>query len=175
MGGSITVSSAPGVGSTFSVSIPFARESEAGPFPDRPSWIPGAASIRVLVVDDDATARRLLASTVAGLGAQVEQAGSGAEALSRVATSSPDLVLLDLHMPDLDGFATTRLLRARAGKALRIFAVTAAAADVDRARSHAAGTDGHFAKPVDVGRLAALLSDLVLERLSAAGPGSGAP
>lgn len=106
---------------------------------------------RVLLVDDT-PANRVLAEKllrVAGHEVVVAETGAGALALAR--DQRPDLVLLDLGLPDIDGWEILRRLRGGAEtRALRIVALTAHAMVGDRERALAAGFDGYMSKPIDV-------------------------
>ncbi len=86
-------------------------------------------------------------------GLQVRTATDGREAVAAVLADPPDLVLMDMQMPEMDGLAATRAIRQRIGPALPIIAMTANAFGEDRAACLAAGMDDHIAKPVDPERL----------------------
>jgi CheY-like chemotaxis protein len=106
----------------------------------------------------------------------VSCAGSGGEALLAVEHDRFDAVLMDLHMPDMDGFEATRRIRALPGnQALPIIALTAAALQQDRANAQAAGMNAHLAKPIDPETLIDLLTHWLAPRvLDAATPGRAA-
>mgnify|MGYP001065134346 CR=1 FL=1 len=108
---------------------------------------------KILVVDDNLATRELLRHVLKA-SYEVLEAGHGQEALEKLAAEAPDLVLLDLEMPGLDGFAVLRRLRedARFG-ALPVVAVTARAMQGDRERALAAGFDGYITKPIDAAAL----------------------
>lgn len=114
--------------------------------------------VTILVVDDDADAREVLRQMVEWFGARVYTARDGREALDLLETEVPDLLLLDLRMPRLDGFGVFAHVRAdpRLGK-LRAIAVTALGRDDDVMRTLEAGFDGHLVKPIDFDVLAAAL------------------
>ncbi len=104
---------------------------------------------RILVVDDNAASRELLRHIVKPLCQEVLEACQGQEALARIAEEEPDLVLLDLEMPALDGFAVLRELRQNPRfSALPVVAVTANAMRGDREKAFAAGFTGYITKPV---------------------------
>jgi PAS domain S-box-containing protein len=128
---------------------------------------------RILIADDVAENRALLTSLLEPLGFDVEEAADGEAALEAVQSGSPDLVLLDLVMPRLDGFEVVRRLRAAHGPEPKVVAVSANAFDEARQRALAMGCDSFMTKPVDVEQLLAVLAEqLGLEWLCA---GSGAP
>lgn len=118
---------------------------------------------RILIVNDNAVSRELLGYVLKGLCDEIMEASEGREALQKVVEARPDLVLLDLEMPGLDGYDVLRRLRqdARLG-ATRVVAVTARAMQGDREQALAAGFDGYITKPinaVEVRRCVELLSD----------------
>ena len=127
-----------------------------------PAPIADLSRFRVLVVDDIAT-NRLVAATYLGLwGAQVVEAAGGVAAIAMITADPPDLVLLDMNMPELDGTATLALIRALPGRAARlpVVAMTADAAPVHPARYLTAGFDGYVAKPLTAERLIAVIGPL---------------
>lgn len=119
------------------------------PRPDRPS------KGRILVVEDNAVNQLVAREMVAKLGYEAEVAGDGAEAVSAIGARSYAAVLMDCHMPLMDGFEATRIIRARenGGVRLPIIAMTAGAQDEDRERCIAAGMDDYLSKPVDLAAL----------------------
>jgi CheY-like chemotaxis protein len=110
----------------------------------------------VLVVEDDPDAREALAELLGLWGYQVEDAGSGEEALEKAAERQPAIALVDLDLPGIDGFEVARKLR-EAKKDRLLIAMSGYGQAEDRQRSFAAGFDRHLVKPVDPGRLAQLL------------------
>ncbi|HEY7334616.1 MAG TPA: response regulator [Bryobacteraceae bacterium] len=103
----------------------------------------------VLIADDKATGRELVRTVLERSGYRVVEAGDGLEALEQARQIHPDLVILDLHMPGLDGFGVVRELRRDVSFAgIPVIALTASAMMGDRERALAAGCDGYIAKPV---------------------------
>jgi len=102
--------------------------------------------VAVLVVDDDAPIRRMLARTLAADGYAVASAADGGEALAAVERSAPDLIVLDVAMPGVDGLAVCRRLR-RHGLAVPILLLTARDAVPDRVAGLDAGADDYLVKP----------------------------
>jgi two-component system response regulator MprA len=100
----------------------------------------------ILVVDDDPPIRRMLDRTLAAEGYDVESAADGGEALTAVERSTPDLVVLDVAMPGLDGLAVCRRIRAR-GLAIPVLLLTARDAVPDRVAGLEAGADDYLVKP----------------------------
>src|SRR4051812_585821 len=108
-------------------------------------------SRRLLVVDDNVDAAASQAALLRVLGHEVEVAYDGETALEKARAFRPDIVLLDLGMPGMDGYEVARRLRASdAGRELKLVAQTGWAQEEDRRRTREAGFDAHLAKPVDV-------------------------
>jgi two-component system response regulator MprA len=100
----------------------------------------------ILVVDDDAPIRRMLDRTLAAEGYAVETAADGGEALAAVERSTPDLLVLDVTMPGVDGLAVARRLRAK-GLAIPVLLLTARDSVPDRVAGLDAGADDYLVKP----------------------------
>ena len=114
---------------------------------------------RVLVVDDNADAARTLDALLRSLGHETRVAYGGAEALSMAVEFRPDIVLLDIGMPDVDGYEVARQLRNLENQpAFRIVAITGWGQEPDRQKSKEAGFDVHLVKPVDANELMQILS-----------------
>jgi two-component system response regulator HydG len=111
---------------------------------------------RVLVVDDDAAHRRMLHALLTDLDADVDCAADGREALDRIATRMPDLVLLDMRMPGLDGLGTLAAMRG-AGFAPPTIVLTAHADLDDAVTAMKLGAADYLRKPIDIASLQALL------------------
>ena len=135
-----------GQGSTFEIRLPRI------PAPQRAdeSVAPPGTPRRILIVDDNQDAADFLALLLKSEGHDVEVVYRSTEALERVAQRLPEVVLMDIGMPHMDGSAVARELRARHGDSLRVFALTGYGRPEDRERSDAAGFDAHLVKPVDV-------------------------
>lgn len=163
LGGDLTASSQPGVGTTMIFTFPtgaldgvrmLAAEDLVAPSAQAAvvahghrRWkIPPA---RVLVVDDGAENRELLSLVLAQQGLWVEEAQDGQVALAMMAAADYDLVLMDMHMPVLDGYAATRALRSR-GVTVPIVALTANAMKGYEGEVLAAGCTSYQTKPVDI-------------------------
>jgi len=136
---------------------------------DTPSSKKPTRPARVLVVEDQPDAAEVVSVLLALMGHEIEAAASGAEALERAEAFEPDVVLLDLQLPDVSGYEVARQLRRRAGRRpLHIAAVTGSSSPADRARSHAAGCDQHLVKPTSEAKLRHVLGIAAL-RARAAG------
>ncbi|WP_162914627.1 response regulator [Desertibaculum subflavum] len=188
MGGAITVDSMPGRGSTFAFTIPVdlpaaaanppageadAPNAPAGPLPDR---------LNLLIVDDHPVNRQIMATILAQFGCRADMATDGEAALAAARATRYDAILMDIQMPRMDGFATTRALRALGGHAatMPIIALTAHAMDSQRNDCLAAGMTDFLAKPIDPAALWTALVRAVgmppgaeAAGLPEAGPGPG--
>ncbi len=108
----------------------------------------------ILVVDDNLASRELLRAILKGPSRRILEASDGKEAVGIIENQQPDLVLLDIEMPVLDGYGVLRSLRAQPGLAsLPILAVSANAMDGARDRALAAGFDDYVTKPIDCAAL----------------------
>ena len=163
MGGAIGVESAPGVGSTFWFTVVLAKSAAVLAKPRTPMAPVSARqpSARILLADDSATNRILALRLLEKLGHRVDAVGDGAEALTALRTLPYDLVLMDVQMPEMDGFEATRAIRAPSTplpvRRIPVVAMTAHALKGDRERCLEAGMDDYVAKPVDPGELAAVV------------------
>ena len=117
---------------------------------------------RVLIVDDNPPNIALAGYVLNAAGFQVDSAGDGAQALIRIAARRPELILMDIQMPGVDGLELTRRLKADAAtRDIVIVAFTAYAMKGDEARMRAAGCDGYLSKPIDVATFAASVQDFL--------------
>ena len=156
-GGRIRAESAGrGAGSRFVVTL--ARIEHAKPAAALPRLAPGKPARRVLVVDDNVDLATSQAAILQRMGHSVEVAYDGKAALDKAREFHPEIVLLDLGMPGMDGFEVARRLRAsREGRHMKIVAQTGWGQQADRRRTREAGFDEHLAKPVDLAVLQQLL------------------
>ena len=157
MRGRIEVDSTVGRGSCFRVVLPFERgsllpETAAAPAPPAAE----VGSLRILVAEDNAVNQILMQSILNQLGHYSDLVGNGAEAVAQVQVADYDLVLMDAEMPEMDGLAATRAIRALEAPvcAIPIIAVTANAMAEDRAVYLAGGMNGYITKPINVRELA---------------------
>ena len=105
---------------------------------------------RMVVVDDNLDAAHSLAELLGMSGHQVKVAYDGRSALDVVRAHAPDVVLLDIGLPGMDGYAVARELRAEHGDRLTLIALTGYGQEEDRRRTSEAGFDHHFVKPLDL-------------------------
>lgn len=110
---------------------------------------------RILVVDDNPSSRELVKFALELEAAyEVEEAAGGHDAISRVRQALPDLILMDIQMPEMDGYETLRQIRALPTCArVPVMAITAFAMLDDRQKAYEAGFDGFFAKPINIAAL----------------------
>ena len=169
-GGTIAVASeGPGRGSTFTVRLP---ALEAAPEVIAPACGPPAAharaGARVLVVDDNRATARALTDLLRLSGFTVLAAHDGLDAIAAARQHCPEVVLLDIGLPGMDGYQVARQLRnEEAARDARIIAVTGYSEDQARRRSREAGFDHHLVKPVDY--------DALLDLIGATGHGGTTP
>jgi len=105
---------------------------------------------RILVIEDHEDNRRIVRDLLASAGYETVEAATGEEGLALAETQRPDLILMDIQLPGLDGYEVTRRVKANpALRHIRIIAVTSYALDGDDAKAFAAGCDGYVAKPYD--------------------------
>ena len=152
-GGSIEVSSGGSKqGSVFVVRLPAAASSAMRPRPELPaSAIPGARAGRVLVVDDNQDALVMLLDALKHADIEAVGAGTAKQAMELASAVRPDVAVLDIGLPDVNGFDLARALRALPGGSwIRLIALTGYGREQDKAAAHAAGFDAFFAKPVDI-------------------------
>jgi signal transduction histidine kinase len=153
MGGAISVVSSPGTGATFRFTVRAGRaEAQIRPAVPEPREAPGAglSGLRVLVAEDNPLSQLMVRDALGQLDVSADIVGDGAEALAAVERQPYDVVLLDLHMPVLDGAATARRIveTVPAGQRPRIVAMTADVTAAARTEAAEAGMEDFVAKPV---------------------------
>ena len=164
-GGTVAASS-PGdlQGATFTVRLPAdSRAPAPRQHSEEPARQPDLAGVKVLVVDDEADARELAERILRDAHADVASAASAEEALRLLDSASPDVLVSDIGMPDVDGFDLLALLRARAngqGGDLPALALTAFARPEDRQRALGSGFQAYLVKPLDPAELLATVARL---------------
>lgn len=156
-GGAVKVVSAgPGRGSAFTIRLP-----RISPLPDavaQPTRLRPTGRRRVLIVDDNVDAADSLAMLLESDGHEAQTAYDASTALDAVERLRPEVVLLDIGLPQMDGYALARHLRAtNTVPGMRLVALTGYGRDEDRERARAAGFDDHILKPADLGTLQELL------------------
>lgn len=162
MGGSLTLSSEPGKGSTFTATFRFecvatpAVHADAQPAPAR------ANGLDILVAEDNAINRKLIALMLEALGHKCTFAENGEQAVSAAAAGSFDVIFMDVQMPVLDGLGATKQIRALGTPVAKtpIVAVTANAMSGDKEKYMAAGMDNYVSKPLSLQSLMKLFDEL---------------
>ncbi len=174
-GGTVQAESAgDGLGATFTVKLPLmagyvkqesVQYSSLAGEPDTVTQpVPALDGLRILVVDDEPEAQRVLAMMLQPLGAEIKTCNSADEALEEVPRFKPDVIVSDIGMPGEDGYSLIRKVRARSadeGGRIPAIALTAYARSEDRIRALAAGFQAHVPKPVDLTELALAIASLV--------------
>jgi PAS domain S-box-containing protein len=159
-GGQVAASSeGPGRGSQFSVRLPL--ESDALSPSDRERESPGGRSIRILVIEDHADAAESLGLLLEMLGHKVEIARTGRAGIESARHFSPELVLCDLGLPEMDGYEVARALRQEPRLAgIFLVALTGYGRESDRVRAQEAGFDRHICKPIDPSELRRIVAEV---------------
>lgn len=151
-------SAGEGLGSVFQIRLPLI---DAPVFRESRIEAPRIPAVRVLIVDDNQDAANALATLLRLEGHEVHTAYSAAAALEQAARIQPDLMLLDIGLPEMNGYEVARKLRdLPALRESRLVAVSGYGQPEDRARTRAAGFDAHLVKPVSLTALARALADL---------------
>jgi signal transduction histidine kinase/CheY-like chemotaxis protein len=145
-----------GRGTTFEVRLPLVLDQR--PCLESPSVLGTFPNCRVLVVDDNHDAGEMLGMLLTSLHATVRTVHSGLEALATIDEFGPDVILLDIGMPFMDGYEVARRIRARRGKSIRLIALTGWGQEEDVRRAERAGFDHHLVKPPDLEKLGKLLN-----------------
>ena len=160
-GGTIGAESpGPGLGTTLTIRLPALPADGASQKAAAPARVELASQRRrILLVDDNADTVRLLSRLLTRRGHEVYTAADGLAALQIAAEFQPEVFLLDIGLPGLDGYSLARRLRADGFPRTPMIAISGYAQESDRLLAREAGFDHHFAKPVDFDELAALLAE----------------
>ena len=118
----------------------------------------------MLIVEDSADIRESLQELLEALGHRVEAAADGEQALARALAQRPDVALVDIGLPRIDGYEVARRMRQALGTDVLLLALTGYGQPEDRARAAEAGFDLHLTKPVELGTLELLLNDTAARR-----------
>ncbi len=156
MGGTIDVESMPGRGSTFRFNVKMRRaDDDAAAVPPEHGAEHLSHGLKILLAEDNPTNRHVATRMLARLGHRVDAVEDGALAAAAAAKTDYDVILMDMMMPEVDGLAATRMIRAAAAPRCHtvIIGLTANAQASDRAACEAAGMNGFLTKPVTLERL----------------------
>jgi two-component system, sensor histidine kinase len=157
-GGTVVADSAgPGQGSRFEIRLPLSSGEVSPSVPERPT---ATRSRRILLVEDNRDAREMLRAVLELQGHVVSDTGDGVAAVRLATQVLPDVVILDIGLPGVDGFETARRIRRRLGERVRLVAVSGYGDDETRERGRGAGFDAHLVKPVSPEALSQTLDAL---------------
>jgi CheY-like chemotaxis protein len=165
-GGDVEARSAgPGKGSDFTVRLPLAVAVHTAPEPEVAlTDASGQERLHVLVVEDNEDNRDALKLLVEYLGHHVAAAEDGLDGLARALAQPPDVMLVDIGLPGLDGYEVARRVRCALGGGVKLVAVTGYGQPEDRRRAFAAGFDQHLTKPVDFDTLGRVFAGATSQR-----------
>ena len=174
LGGTLSLESTVGQGSTFTFTLPYVETACSEAEPEARSITPGkyhfTAQNSVLLVEDNRVNQLVVVALFKRLGITLHLANDGQEGIARVEELKPNLVLMDIHMPVMDGLEATRVLRQNpAYHDLPIIAMSADAFEEQRAEARAAGMNDYTTKPIEFDKLIQLLSyylEVELEEVS---------
>jgi two-component system, sensor histidine kinase len=151
-------SEGPGRGSEFEVRLPLGPIRETGealPAERRPS-----RGLRLAIIEDNRDSREMLRTVLELQGHRVQDAAAGLAGVQLVITTAPDVVLVDIGLPGIDGYEVARRLRQRLGSAVRLIALTGYGDPDSKQMTATAGFDDHLVKPVSPEELARVLETL---------------
>ena len=156
----VALSDGPGKGSAFVVRLPAAVATEDRSAQELMTPVGRvSAPRRVLIVDDNIDGAVLLAELCGAMGHDVRVAHDGPQALAAIREHAPDVAVLDIGLPVMDGYELAKRIREQLGPSCRLVALTGYGQEHDRKRSEQAGFDAHLVKPVDPSRVLALIDE----------------
>ncbi|MBI2262305.1 MAG: PAS domain S-box protein [Caulobacterales bacterium] len=169
MGGEIGAESRPGEGSTFWFEVPLTPAEAAEPG-EVAGVGPSPQGLSILMADDAAANRELVTAILGGMGVALETVTDGAQAVEAARSGDYDLILMDVHMPVMDGLDATRAIRGLDGAASRIpiIALTANVQPEQVQRCRDAGMDDHVGKPIQIAELLRVIAARLEQRAAAA-------
>lgn len=158
-GGSISVESSPGVGTCFKVILPFERSAEIPQQIQEAIIMHFNKQYKVLIVDDNEVNRMLVEYMLTQWGVSHESASGGREAIDLLQKDRFHLVLMDIQMPDLDGYSTSRIIKSELQIPITIIAMTAHVMPGEKEKCQAHGMDGYISKPLQEAELNRVLAN----------------
>lgn len=166
MGGAIDVQSQIGAGATFRFTAQFRRAAPSSSKDESRNPARSARPLAILVADDNAVNGRLITKLLESVGHHITCATNGKQALDLVTTKNFDLILMDVEMPEMDGFQATAAIRENRHEKphIPIYALTAHAGEGDRERCLAAGMDGYLSKPIQIDELVKIVAKIASSR-----------
>lgn len=161
-GGSASAASdGPGKGSTFTIRLPLLPLPPQAVAQAKPTMPAANGQLRVLVVDDNTDAAETLCAILDMMGHQAEMVHDGAQALAKAPQFRPDVIFLDIGLPDMNGYEVARALRQTpAGSGCVLVALTGWGGEDDRNQANAAGFNHHLTKPAQLNAIGELLASL---------------
>lgn len=153
-GGSVTVTSrGPGTGTVFTVRLPAMLRPHAQPV-GRPASGEGTGSRHILIIEDNDDTRTMLREALALIGHEVREAADGAAGLAAAHAAPPDIALIDIGLPDMDGYEVARRIREHSPNGrIPLIALSGYGQPADVKRAYDAGFDAHLTKPVAIEEL----------------------
>jgi len=150
-GGTITVKSKPGEGSTFTVTLPFKKTETRSDISAEESRISEESNdvIRILVAEDVTLNQLLMKTVLTSFGFEFDIASNGRKAVEQLQKKRYDVVLMDLHMPEMNGYQATEHIRKVLRSKVPIIALTADVSSADVERSRSVGMNDYLSKPID--------------------------
>jgi len=128
---------------------------------------------RILVVEDDFMNMKLTRHILEAEGYDVLQATTAREAIEQIKAAPPDLILIDVYLPDMDGMTAVRIIRESTGaRDIAILALTACAMKGDREKAIIAGCDNYLSKPINIHQLREMVTELLFQRRKRIMPGA---
>jgi CheY-like chemotaxis protein/anti-sigma regulatory factor (Ser/Thr protein kinase) len=158
-GGSISVESNPGEGTCFKVVMPFERSAEIPQQAPESTIVCFNKEYKVLIVDDNEVNRMLVEYMLTQWGLSFESAAGGREAIDKLQKDRFHLVLMDIQMPELDGYATSKIIKTELQVPITIIAMTAHVMPGEEEKCRNSGMDGYISKPLQESQLNRVLAN----------------
>lgn len=158
-GGSVSArSDGLGKGSEFVVKLPLATEQQLAEPQEQPILIPHVGKRRIVIVEDNADVRELLGLKLRRLGHDVDGVSDGRDGVTKIVEAQPDMALIDIGLPGIDGYQVAQQVRSRMGDGVVLVAVSGFGQPEDKRKAIEAGFDDHLTKPADVNDIEGILA-----------------